>query len=314
VEILADGPTERCLTGFSVGRYNRKDDMRLYRTTKGAFVEHESRFYFLYAGASADAWDMLVSDPGLPALAQEAIRTGAATKLDPATALPPIGSQEVWAAGVTYYRSRTARMEESKGAGGGNFYDRVYAAERPELFFKATGRRVVGPGQPVRIRSDAKWSVPEPELTLVINPAGTIIGCTIGNDMSSRDIEGENPLYLPQAKLFAGSCALGPAVLVADGVPAAFEIRLRIAGPDGEELFAGETSTARMKRSFEDLVAWLRRDNPVPSGSVLLTGTGLVPPDDFTLRVGQRVEIHVPGIGTLVNPVGRAADLMTEER
>jgi 2-dehydro-3-deoxy-D-arabinonate dehydratase len=141
-----------------------------------------------------------------------------------------------------------------------------------------------------------------------------VAGYTIGNDVSSRAIEGENPLYLPQAKLFAGACALGPAMLLAEGAAPAFEIRLRILGADGNELFAGETSTAHMKRSFDELVSWLRRDNPVPAGSVLLTGTGLVPPDDFTLRPGQRVEIHVPGIGTLVNPVGRAADLMTEER
>jgi 2-dehydro-3-deoxy-D-arabinonate dehydratase len=226
--------------------------------------------------------------------------------------LLPVEPPEVWCAGVTYERSRDARVDESTVK---DVYTLVYDAERPELFLKdAVCRRTVGPGRPIGVRGDSSWDVPEPEIGLVLGRGGSIAGYTIGNDVSSRAIEGENPLYLPQAKLFAGSCALGPAVLVADGVPAAFEIRLRIAGPDGEELFAGETSTARMKRSFEDLVAWLRRDNPVPAGSVLLTGTGLVPPDDFTLRVGQRVEIHVPGIGTLVNPVGRAADLMTEER
>ena len=226
--------------------------------------------------------------------------------------LMPLEPPEVWCAGVTYERSRDARVEESTVK---DVYTLVYDADRPELFLKdAACRRTVGPGRPIGVRSDSSWDVPEPEIGLVVGGSGEITGYTIGNDVSSRAIEGENPLYLPQAKLFAGACALGPAVLVADGaVPAAFEIRMRIVGEDGTELFSGETSTARMRRSFPELVEWLRRDNPVPAGSVLLTGTGLVPPDDFTLRPGQRVEISVPGIGTLVNPVGRAADLMTEE-
>jgi 2-dehydro-3-deoxy-D-arabinonate dehydratase len=226
--------------------------------------------------------------------------------------LMPVEPPEVWCAGVTYERSRDARVDESTVK---DVYTLVYGAERPELFLKdAACRRTVGPGRPIGVRADSTWDVPEPEIGLVLGNDGEVAGYTIGNDVSSRAIEGENPLYLPQAKLFAGACALGPALLVANGAPTAFEIRLRIFGPDGAELFAGETSTARMKRSFEELVSWLRRDNPVPAGSVLLTGTGLVPPDDFTLQAGQRVEIHVPGIGTLVNPVGRAADLMTEER
>ena len=226
--------------------------------------------------------------------------------------LMPVDPPEVWCAGVTYERSRDARVDESTVK---DVYTLVYGAERPELFLKdAACRRTVGPGRPIGVRADSTWDVPEPEIGLVLGKDGDVAGYTIGNDVSSRAIEGENPLYLPQAKLFAGACALGPALLVANGAPTAFEIRLRIVGPDGSELFTGETSTARMKRSFEELVSWLRRDNPVPAGSVLLTGTGLVPPDDFTLQAGQRVEIHVPGIGTLVNPVGRAADLMTEER
>jgi 2-dehydro-3-deoxy-D-arabinonate dehydratase len=225
--------------------------------------------------------------------------------------LMPIEPPEVWGAGITYERSRDARIEESRV----DVYSLVYDGERPELFFKdAMCRRTVGPGRPIGVRADSGWNVPEPELVLVLGERGTIAGYTIGNDVSSRAIEGENPLYLPQAKVFAGACALGPAVLAADGPAPEFEIHLRILGQDGEEIFAGETSTARMQRSFDELVAWLRRDNPVPAGSVLLTGTGLVPPDDFTLEPGQRVEIHVPGIGTLVNPVGRAADLITEER
>ena len=276
--------------------------MRLYRTTKGVFVEHESRFYFLYAGSSADVWDMLVSDPALPALTREAIRAGAATKVDPGTFLAPIGNQEVWAAGVTYYRSRTARMEESKDAGGGSFYDRVYAAERPELFFKATGRRVVGPGHPVRIRSDAKWSVPEPELTLVINPAGQIIGCTIGNDMSSRDIEGENPLYLPQAKVYDGGCALGPCILLTSEPSRNTAIRIEILRRD-QQVFSGNTTLAELKREPKELASFLFRDNSFPHGAFLMTGTGIVPGDDFTLQHGDVIRIEIDGIGVLENPV-----------
>jgi 2-dehydro-3-deoxy-D-arabinonate dehydratase len=233
---------------------------------------------------------------------------------EPYELLIPVEPPEIWCAGVTYERSRDARVDESTAK---DAYTLVYDADRPELFLKdAACRRTVGPGRAIGVRADSSWDVPEPEIGLVLGTRGEIAGYTIGNDVSSRAIEGENPLYLPQAKLFAGACAIGPAVLVADGAAAgaAFEIRLRVLGADGGELFSGETSTARMKRSFEELVSWLRRDNPVPAGSVLLTGTGLVPPDDFTLEPGQRVEIHVPGIGTLVNPVGRAADLMTEER
>ena len=215
-----------------------------------------------------------------------------------------MAGQEVWAAGVTYFRSRDARMAESQDAGGGTFYDRVYAADRPELFFKAAGWRVRGPGQPVRIRADARWSVPEPELALVVNARGAIVGYTIGNDMSSRDIEGENPLYLPQAKVYDGSCALGPAVLVTrDGLPPATEIRLRISR-GGQDVFAGATTLASMKRTPKELVGFLYRDNSFPSGCVLLTGTGVVPPDAFTLHAGDQIAIDIAGIGTLVNHVG----------
>jgi 2-dehydro-3-deoxy-D-arabinonate dehydratase len=225
--------------------------------------------------------------------------------------LMPVEPPEVWCAGVTYERSRDARIEESRI----DVYSLVYDAERPELFLKdAACRRTVGPGRTIGVRGDSTWDVPEPEIALVLGADGEIEGYTIGNDVSSRAIEGENPLYLPQAKLFAGACAIGPAILSVDGAAPEFEITMRIFGTDGSEVFAGETSTAKMRRGFEELVSWLRRDNPVPPGSVLLTGTGLVPPDDFTLEPGQRVEIHVPEIGTLVNPVGRAADLMTKER
>jgi 2-dehydro-3-deoxy-D-arabinonate dehydratase len=224
----------------------------------------------------------------------------------------PIEPPEVWGAGVTYRRSLDARVEESTVK---DVYTLVYEAERPELFLKDAGcRRTVGPGEPIGVRADSTWDVPEPEIVVVLGENGSLAGLTIGNDVSSRDIEGANPLYLPQAKIFAGACAIGPAVLVPDDWAAPLEIRMRIAGADGRELFAGETSTARMRRSFPELVGWLLRDNPVPNGSILFTGTGLVPPDDFTLEPGQTVEISVPGIGTLTNPVAPAAELATRQK
>src|SRR5256885_7942753 len=216
--------------------------------------------------------------------------------------LPPLDHQEVWAAGVTYKRSREARERESAGAA--RFYDLVYTAERPELFFKATARRVVGPGDFVRIRKDAKWSVPEPELALVISPALKIVGYTIGNDMSSRDIEGENPLYLPQAKVYDGSCAVGPVVTLAGAMPplAGVQVRLEI-DRSGKRAFEGSTNLGQMARTPEDLVGWLGRETSFPHGAVLLTGTGIVPPDEFTLASGDEIRITIDGIGTLANRV-----------
>ena len=224
-----------------------------------------------------------------------------------ATLLRPIDPPEVWCSGVTYERSRDARIEES----GSDVYARVYDADRPELFLKdAQCRRTVGPNQPIAIRSDATWNVPEPEIGVVLGEDLSIVGYTIGNDVSSRDIEGANPLYLPQAKVFAAACALGPAVYVPEDWCAPLSIEMTIRDANGAVVFEGSTSTANMKRNFSDLVSWLVRDNPVPPGSVLLTGTGLVPPDDFTLLPGHVVEIHVPEIGTLTNPVMRAADVL----
>jgi 2-dehydro-3-deoxy-D-arabinonate dehydratase len=224
--------------------------------------------------------------------------------------LAPIDPPEIWCAGVTYERSRDARVEESHVD---DVYSLVYDAERPELFLKDAGcRRTVGPGGTIGIRSDSTWDVPEPEIGLVLGERGAITGLTIGNDVSSRSIEGANPLYLPQAKIYAGACAIGPAVLVPDDPTAPFDIELRITGADGAELFSGRTSTDKMHRSFEELADWLVRENPVPAGSVLLTGTGLVPPSDFTLEPGHVVEIRVAGIGTLRNPVGLAASLVTD--
>ncbi|WP_164101827.1 fumarylacetoacetate hydrolase family protein [Candidatus Laterigemmans baculatus] len=222
--------------------------------------------------------------------------------LESVTLLPPIDRQEVWAAGVTYKRSQTARMEESEAAA--SCYDRVYNADRPELFFKATPHRVRGPGQPLRIRRDATWNVPEPELALVLDRRLRIVGLTVGNDMSSRDIEGENPLYLPQAKCYDASAGLGPWILLLEGPPDRASLRIRLViHRQGQEVFAAETSAAEMARSLEDLVGWLGRDNVFPDGAILMTGTGVVPDADFTLAAGDLVEITIDGIGTLANPI-----------
>jgi 2-dehydro-3-deoxy-D-arabinonate dehydratase len=219
----------------------------------------------------------------------------------PWTLLAPIVARETWAAGVTYERSREARRQESQVA---DVYDLIYDAERPELFMKdAEGRRTSGPGEPIAARTDARWTVPEPELAVVLGDDGSPVAVTIGNDVSSRDIEGANPLYLPQAKIYARACALGPALLVPVDWSAPFDIELRILGADGKIVFEGHTSTDRMRRPLHILIEFLRRDNPVPGGTVLLTGTGVVPPDDVTLTPGQMVEITISGIGTLRNPV-----------
>lgn len=212
-------------------------------------------------------------------------------------------SQEIWAAGVTYLQSKTARMEESKDGGGGSFYDKVYAADRPEIFFKATPHRVVAPGAAVRIRSDSKWNVPEPELTLAINAHGKIFGYTIGNDMSSRDIEGENPLYLPQAKVYSGCASVGPCLVVTRTLPTpdtVISIEIRRAG---QTMFEGATTVGRIKRPLPSLVDWLFRDNSFPRGCYLMTGTGIVPPDGFTLQKGDEIHISLAPVGTLINTV-----------
>jgi 2-dehydro-3-deoxy-D-arabinonate dehydratase len=270
--------------------------MKLYRTTQGNLVESEGSFHAL----PGTGWNELLASPDLLAIARAAT-AGEPVFLDHATVLAPILGQEVWAAGVTYYRSRDARIAESKEAGGGSFYDRVYSAERPELFFKAAGWRVIGPGGAVRVRSDATWSVPEPELTLVIDPAGMIVGYTIGNDMSSRDIEGENPLYLPQAKVYDGSCALGPAILLAEEpLPKSTSIAISISR-GGAAIFSGSTTLAELKREPSQLVEYLLRDQSFPHGVFLMTGTGVVPGDDFTLHSGDAISITIAGIGTLAN-------------
>jgi len=217
-------------------------------------------------------------------------------------ALAPIDGQEVWAAGVTYLRSREARERESEGAA--KFYDLVYKAARPEIFFKAPARRVIANKGMVRVRKDSKWSVPEPELTLCISPRGKIVGFTIGNDMSARDIEGENPLYLPQAKIYSASCAVGPCITLAGHLPHGEECVIRMTiHRAGVEVFQGQTSLGMMARKLEDLADWLFRENDFPDGVFLLTGTGTVPPDNFTLNSGDIIRIEVTGIGVLENTV-----------
>jgi 2-dehydro-3-deoxy-D-arabinonate dehydratase len=275
--------------------------IRLFHLPSGVLVESDGAWFRL----PGDTWDSVVNRDDLHAWVSG--RIAHATLIDGTPdlgrLLPPIGSQEVWAAGVTYFRSRTARMEESKSAGGGDFYDRVYEAARPELFFKATPHRVRGHGQQVRVRKDSRWNVPEPELALIISTSGAIVGYTIGNDMSSRDIEGENPLYLPQAKVYDGSCALGPAVLAASGpLPPETEVRVVIQRR-GTTAFEGSTTLASMKRQPVELVEYLYRDNSFPQGCVMLTGTGVVPPDAFTLAAGDEIAITIEPIGTLVNVV-----------
>jgi 2-dehydro-3-deoxy-D-arabinonate dehydratase len=275
--------------------------VRLFRTTGGVFVEQNEQ-HFLIAEHS---WDALLSRDDLPEfLAEFVARAKAFGRFHEGEVLAPIEGQEVWAAGVTYYRSRGARMEESKDAGGGNFYDRVYSAERPELFFKSTASRTVGPGGKVRIRADATWSVPEPELTLVVSPGGRIVGYTIGNDMSSRDIEGENPLYLPQAKVYSGSCALGPGILVSgEPLERSTKIELEILRKDRAE-FADSVELTELKRDPKTLVEYLFRDNSFSAGVFLMTGTGIVPPSTFTLQRGDRVRITIGPIGVMENEVG----------
>jgi 2-dehydro-3-deoxy-D-arabinonate dehydratase len=279
--------------------------MKLYRSRRGTVMERDGHFYTVNASLNASSWDDLVTRENLrDYLDQFAHEMKLETALLQQDLLPPIGSQEVWAAGVTYYRSRNARMEESKSAGGGDFYDRVYNATRPELFFKSMPHRVVGSGGKVAIRDDAAWSVPEPELTLLVTPKGKIAGYTIGNDMSSRDIEGENPLYLPQAKVYDRSCALGPCILIADEpLPHATGIKLEIRR-NGNVTFSGSTTLKEMKRKPQELVDYLYRNNSFPHGCFLLTGTGIVPPDSFTLKPGDEIRITIPPIGTLVNTVG----------
>ncbi|HKJ34464.1 MAG TPA: fumarylacetoacetate hydrolase family protein [Balneolales bacterium] len=278
--------------------------MNIYKTKKGIVIEHQDSFFLL----ENEGWDSLINDDQLYTKLRNIVSTQNPSKdgdnLVKDGIEPPIESQEIWASGVTYYNSKMGREQESKKTGGSDFYTRVYTAERPELFFKATKYRTVGHNEDVAIRKDSEWDVPEPELTLVITSNGKIVGYTIGNDMSSRSIEGENPLYLPQAKCYDGSASIGPCVFVTEEpLSPDTQIQLQI-NRDGKSVFEGEVGIDQIKRNFEDLVAYLYKECSFPHGSILMTGTGIVPTNDFTLHHGDEIRITIEPIGTLVNKVG----------
>ena len=280
--------------------------MKLYNCKSGALLGYKEGFYVMDG-----PWDTLINRDGLEAYLSSKIETarqlntGEQTQwLSAGEILPPIGHQEVWAAGVTYLKSRDARMEESQNSGAASLYDRVYDAERPELFFKATAQRVSGHFEEVFIRIDSAWNVPEPELTLFINSNGNIQGYTIGNDMSSRSIEGENALYLPQAKIYEKSAALGPCLYVTSSPIGGETIIKMVIKRDGADVYEDFTTVSRIKRSFTELAGYLYRECDFPHGSFLMTGTCLVPSPDFTLREGDVVEISIGEIGTLINTIG----------
>jgi 2-dehydro-3-deoxy-D-arabinonate dehydratase len=274
--------------------------MKIYNTSKGIYIENDNKF-FIFKDLG---FDELINQPNLFTYLKNAIiRSTESQDFDKNSIIAPIVSQEIWASGVTYLRSKTARMEESKDSGGGDFYDRVYDAPRPELFFKATAARTVGPNEHIRIRKDSKWNVPEPELTLFINSSGQIAGYTVGNDVSSRDIEGENPLYLPQAKSYDKSAAIGPCILVLEApISKETNIKLEILR-NHKVVFSQEIKLNQMKRELPELVEYLTRECTFPAGVFLMTGTGIVPPDDFTLSYGDQVNIDIENIGTLTNIV-----------
>lgn len=278
--------------------------MHLYKTTHGAVLRHNRQSFLLQ-----EDWDGLINQRSLFQHLQQLTSSATFITEDQANTfitnglLPPIGTQEVWAAGVTYLRSRDARIDESKDSGAADCYQHVYEAERPELFFKSLPHRVAGHNSPVFIREDSSWNVPEPELTLYINSEGTIQAYTIGNDMSSRSIEGENPLYLPQAKVYERSAALGPCLYISETpIAPETEIKLKIERSD-KLMYEANTPISRMKRTLSELAEYLFRACNFPSGCFLMTGTCLVPPNDFTLQKGDVVTISIDGIGTLQNVV-----------
>jgi 2-dehydro-3-deoxy-D-arabinonate dehydratase len=276
--------------------------MKIYRTKGRIVLEKEEKFYLI----EDEDWNEWINDDNLFQKTNNIISSAAAEgKNLLKDVLAPIGSkQELWACGVTYLRSKIGRQEESKDAGGGDFYAKVYDAERPEVFFKSTPHRVVGHNQKVRIRKDSTWDVPEPELTLVTSSSGKIIGYTIGNDMSSRSIEGENPLYLPQAKTYDACAAIGPCIYVTDEpINKSTTIRLEI-NRESKNVFEGSIPISQIKRSFEELVSFVYRECSFPHGCLIMTGTGIVPENDFTLKTGDEINISIDGIGTLTNPVG----------
>jgi 2-dehydro-3-deoxy-D-arabinonate dehydratase len=277
--------------------------MKLFRTQKGIIIDSGSGYYL----AKQQDWDVFVNRDDLYQSIETEIRTLTADdslkKHIETELLPPIQQQEIWASGVTYLKSREARMDESKDAGGGDFYARVYDADRPELFFKATAARTVGSGDAVLIRRDSKWNVPEPELTLFATYSGKIVGYTCGNDMSSRDIEGENPLYLPQAKSYDGAAAIGPCLYVPlEPIDPTAQIHIEIVRK-GKTEFSGDIGIDRMKRKHIELIGYLFRETSFKYGVFLMTGTGLVPSNDFTLEIDDEIRISIDHIGTLINTV-----------
>ena len=274
--------------------------MKIYKANAGIIIEHENNFYLLIN----ESWDFFINDDNL---FQKAIKLVASLPAGGkeliAAILPPVGSQELWACGVTYLRSKVGRQQESKVAGGSDFYARVYEAERPEVFFKSTPHRIAGHGAKVNIRKDSTWDVPEPELTLVVTSSGKIIGYTIGNDMSSRSIEGENPLYLPQAKTYDACAAVGPCIYVTDQpLPVNTMINIHIKR-NKENIFEGSVGINQMKRTVQELVSFVYRECSFPHGCLIMTGTGIVPPNDFTLQSGDEIIIDIDNIGTLTNTV-----------
>lgn len=277
--------------------------MKLFNTRSAPIVEESGRYY----AVDEYDWDALINHEDLSGYLKSLVTRDSplddSFELEDGSILPPLVGQEVWAAGVTYFKSRDARMEEAEESGGSDFYGRVYDADRPELFFKATAHRVASHGENIRIRSDSRWNVPEPELTLIVNARGRIVGYTIGNDVSSRDIEGENPLYLPQAKVYDRSCALGPAILIEDSaLPSDTKICVEIFR-DEKLVFEGKSTLKQMKRTPNELVEYLYRETSFPAGSLLMTGTGIVPDSSFTLQSGDEVQISIDRIGTLRNCV-----------
>lgn len=274
--------------------------MKLYHSIHGIIIEQNNHFY-----VTRGDWNTFINDDDVFQKATAAIKTATVTGAESITdLLPTIGNrQELWACGVTYYRSMVGRQEESKAAGGADFYGKVYEAERPECFFKSTPHRVVGHNGFVRIRKDSTWDVPEPELTLVVTSSGKIIGYTIGNDMSSRSIEGENPLYLPQAKTYDGCAAVGPCVYITnEPLSPDTKIYLEITR-NQERMFEGSIAIQQIKRSMQELVSFIYRECSFPHGCLIMTGTGIVPGSEFTLQSGDVISISIDQIGTLVNTV-----------
>ncbi len=276
--------------------------MKIYKLSSGVLIEYNGQHYKVPV---AD-WDHFINDDDIFSKLKTFFESGRATTtngINGSEFLAPVGSQELWACGVTYLRSKDGRQEESKSSGGADFYAKVYEAERPEVFFKSTPHRIVGHKAKVNTRKDSTWDVPEPELTLVVTSSGKIIGYTIGNGMSSRSIEGENPLYLPQAKTYDGCASLGPCIYISDQ-PIAIDTQIQLEIFRGSiKIYSGTTQINQMKRSLEELVSFVYRECSFPSGCLIMTGTGIVPGSDFTLQSGDEIKITIDHIGTLINTV-----------